>query len=303
MRSAAPGAGAGWLGQRERGSALLLRLVVWLARRLGRPATLPLLRLISLYFWLTAPAARRASRDFLGRALGRRATAREVRRHVHAFALTIHDRVYLLSGGHAGFGVAVDDPDGLGERLAGGQGCILVGAHLGSFEVLRTLAVGENAFRLKVLMREGHNPMLTRLLARLNPAVAATVMTWRGPEDALRLKEHLDGGHMIGMLGDRLVEGERGVAVDFLGAPAPFPAGPVQLAAALKAPLYLFLGLCEGDRRYRARFELLAERVELPRAGREAALRGYVARYAERLGAHARAHPFEWFNFYPFWPP
>jgi predicted LPLAT superfamily acyltransferase len=54
-------------------------------------------------------------------------------------------------------------------------------------------------------------------------------------------------------------------------------------------------------RRYRLIMEPFAERVILPRAERKAALRGYVARYAGRLEHHARAEPFQWFNFFDFW--
>ena len=54
-------------------------------------------------------------------------------------------------------------------------------------------------------------------------------------------------------------------------------------------------------RRYLLRFEPFAEAIDLPRGEREAALRTWLARYADRLGGVCRAHPYNWFNFYDFW--
>jgi predicted LPLAT superfamily acyltransferase len=73
------------------------------------------------------------------------------------------------------------------------------------------------------------------------------------------------------------------------------------LAAILHAPVVLAFGLWLGPRRYLLRFEPFAERIDLPRAGREEALREWLARYAARLAEVCRAHPYNWFNFYDFW--
>ena len=77
--------------------------------------------------------------------------------------------------------------------------------------------------------------------------------------------------------------------------------GPMTLAAVLHAPVVLGFGLWLGPRRYRLSFEPFAETIELPRQGRETALRGWLERYAARLGEVCRAHPYNWFNFYEFW--
>jgi predicted LPLAT superfamily acyltransferase len=89
--------------------------------------------------------------------------------------------------------------------------------------------------------------------------------------------------------------------VPFLGAEARFPVGPMAVAALLKAPVVLGFGLWLGPRRYELRFEPFAERVELPRATRDAALGVWLGRYTARLSEVCRAHPYNWFNFYDFW--
>ena len=59
-------AGADWTSAAERGSRLALRLLVGCFRRIGRAPMRLLLAPIASYYCLFAPAARRASRDYLG---------------------------------------------------------------------------------------------------------------------------------------------------------------------------------------------------------------------------------------------
>jgi predicted LPLAT superfamily acyltransferase len=73
------------------------------------------------------------------------------------------------------------------------------------------------------------------------------------------------------------------------------------LAAALRCPVYLTFGLFREPNRYDIYCEPFAERVELPRASRDAAARAYVERFAERLEHYCRLAVDNWFNFYDYW--
>ncbi|MBU1664233.1 MAG: glycosyltransferase family 2 protein, partial [Gammaproteobacteria bacterium] len=87
---------------------------------------------------------------------------------------------------------------------------------------------------------------------------------------------------------------------DFLGAPAPFAQGPYILASLLKCPVYLFFCLRQNER-FHIHFEQFAERIELPRKTRAAALQALAQRYSKRLAHYCRQAPLQWFNFYDFW--
>ena len=106
---------------------------------------------------------------------------------------------------------------------------------------------------------------------------------------------------ILGMLGDRAARDERMVPVPLLGKPALLPAGPLQLAAVLGAPVVLCAGFWLGPRRYRLVFEPFAERITLDRARREEALQEWLTRYAAWVERCCRAHPFNWFNFFDVW--
>ncbi|AFL74200.1 lipid A biosynthesis acyltransferase [Thiocystis violascens] len=293
-----------WSSQRERSTRSAVRLILWIALHLGRAPARTLLYPITAYFLLKARPQRRASRRFLTRVLGRPARMTEVARHIHCFAATILDRVYLLAGRRELLDIHLHQPELVTDRVAAGQGFLLLGSHLGSFELLRALAIEEARMPLKILMYPAHNPVITELLHALNPTIAGSVISLDSPKPLLAVKESLDAGYAVGLLGDRRMPDEPAVICDFLGRRASFPSGPLSLAALTGVPVILPFGIYRGGNRYDVYFERFAERVELDRhdrARRESQLQDWVRRYADRLAHHARAAPFNWFNFYDFW--
>lgn len=290
----------GWAADQERGSRFMLQVMLWIARHLGWHASLLLLYPVSFYFYATGRRTRLASRDYLRHLQGRRVRETEVMRHIFTFACVILDRVYFLIGRDRAYRVEIEGLDDLDATLALGRGCILLGSHLGSFEVLR--ALGRRApVRVKPVMYRDKPGPLSDLLENLDPAIAASIIEIGRPDAMLRVQESLQAGEMVGFLADRAPSGERTVTIDFLGAKARFPTGPLIIAAVTAAPVMLFYGLRTGPRHYTLRFEPFAERIELPRARREQDLTGWVERYAASLAERCRAAPFNWFNFYPFW--
>jgi predicted LPLAT superfamily acyltransferase len=290
-----------WTDLPERGTPALLRLIIWIAMHLGRSTARLLLYPITLYFLITAHTARRVSYQYLQRIRGRAASARHVFRHFYWFAATILDRVYLLRGKFAYFDVTIHQAEVLHRQIDSGKGCILLGSHLGSFEVLRALGVTQQEFPLKVLMDISHNENITRFLDSLNPEIADTVIVPDRPDTLLRVRESLNAGFLVGMLGDRVVGGGKTTQCDFLGARATFPAGPILLAAMMHCPVILFFGLYRGANRYDIHFEPFAPEIILDRDHRPEEIQRAMQRYVERLEYYARLAPYNWFNFYSFW--
>lgn len=290
-----------WFQQRERGSPFLVRSILWIALHLGRTPARLLLHPITLYFLLAAPKARRASADFLRHALGRDASLLEIAQHIHTFSATILDRVFLLADRHSVFDIHLHGEDRLLNQLSNGQGCLLLGSHLGSFEVMRTMGANEQTPCIKTLMYPDHNQMITRLLDSLNPQIANSVIPLGGIDSLLKVNEALEQGCAVALLGDRVAESDKVVNCNFLGQAAQFPAGPLLMAATLHVPVVLIFGLYRGGNRYDIHFELLSDNIQLDRNNRDAAITKWVQRYVERLEHYARKAPYNWFNFYDFW--
>jgi predicted LPLAT superfamily acyltransferase len=290
-----------WTTLPERGTPASLRVIAWIAVHIGRLVARLLLYPITLYFVMTAHAARRTSYEYLKRVRGDSAHWWHVSRHFHCFAATILDRVYLLRGEFERFGVTVHGKEIVQRQIESGKGSILLGSHLGSFEVLRALGVMQRRFPLKVLMDPVHNQNITRFLDALNPKIAGTVIASDRSDTLIRVKESLDSGYLVGMLGDRVFGGDKTTQCQFLGAPATFPAGPILLAAMMRCPVILFFGLYRGGNRYEIYFEHFADEIVLDRDRRAKNIQFWMQRYAERLEHYARLAPYNWFNFYPFW--
>jgi len=294
---------AQWKERPEGGGWFAIWLIRSIGRHGGRGVARALLYPITLYFLLRRGPERRASKAWLSVATGERIPWLRVARHIHCFASTILDRVFLLSGEVQRFAIRVTGVEPLHAKLDAGQGVLLFGSHLGSFEVLRVLARERPQARLRVVLDQAHNPTVTQLLDALNPEIAANVIdaSQHGPALMLQIHEAVAAGDMVALLVDRAHPGETTLPVPFFGREAPLPLAPWQLAMVLGAPVMLAFGLYRGGNRYDLVFEPFSDGEPVPRPQRASRIAALIAGYAARLEHHARSAPYNWFNFYDYW--
>ncbi|RLJ16268.1 lipid A biosynthesis acyltransferase [bacterium endosymbiont of Escarpia laminata] len=290
-----------WLKQSERGSLFLIRLITRITLLLGRPAGRLLLYPITLYFVLFSRKARNASRNYLKRVLPQPIGLRHIFRHYHTFAATILDRIYLLSGRQDYFNIDIRGETRLLEQLKDGRGCMLLGSHLGSFELLRSLAATHPDISVKALMYEENAEKINQVIQALNPEIADMIIPIGRPDSLFEVQEAVERGEVIGILGDRIALDDKQVKVRFFDQTCRFPAGPMLIAGLLKIPVVLFFGIHQGGRDYTIHFELLTEGFHLDREERWQQITEWTQRYANRLEHHTRQAPYNWFNFYDFW--
>jgi predicted LPLAT superfamily acyltransferase len=294
---------AQWTERKEIGNAAWLTFARFAGRRLGRRVTRTILYPVTLYFFFRRGPERRASRQYLERLRGRRVSCWSALRHIHCFSCTILDRLYLLSERFKRFDVRTFGLGELDRVLEGGQGVLLIGAHLGSFDALRVLSLERPEVKVCILLDTAQGERLTALLNTLNPALASSIINARGagPAVVIKIKEALDRNAIVAVLADRGQPANPTLRANFLGHPAPFPTSPWLLAAALKVPVMLAFGLYRGGNRYDLHFELFAERIVIERARRTEAVGEILQRFADRLAHYAQLAPYNWFNFYDFW--
>jgi predicted LPLAT superfamily acyltransferase len=292
---------AEWVASKERGSTALLRLMAGLSMRLGRPLSRIPLYGIALYFFLFAPRARRQSQRFLRRALGRRPRAGERFRHVLNFATTIHDRVYLINERYDVFKISVEGEPLMRAQIELGNGAFLMGAHMGSFEVIGSLGRRQPGLQVSMAMYEDNARKINGILAAVNPEARPDIVSLGHIDAMLRIAERLDQGAFVGMLGDRTLGDEPVHAVTILGERAYLPTGPMRAAAILRRSVFFMLGLYRGANRYHVVFAPIADFSAVTSKTRDAAVCAAVERYAELLDKYCRSDPYNWFNFFDFW--
>lgn len=189
--------------------------------------------------------------------------------------------------------VHVEGWDHLDSALAGGKGAILLGIHLGNFDL-----VGQ------ILLARGYNLIVP--VERMRPLALFNFLTEgrrsRGmrlvavdeaPKELLRT---LREGKMVGVTGDRQIAG-KGMAVPFFGRPATLPRGPVSLARLTGAPLLLAYSIRLPSNSFQG---YIARPMYISRATDEATAMGEVARIME---APIREHVDQWLAFSPVWEP
>jgi predicted LPLAT superfamily acyltransferase len=294
-------AAAEWVTHRERGSMPMLRIMTFLSLRCGRAAGRFFLYAIAAYFFVFAPTARRHARAYLRRALEREPTAADRFRHILTFASTIHDRVYLVNERFELFDICLEGEELVREALQAGHGAFLMGSHVGSFEIIRSVGRREPGLKVAMAMYEDNARMVNDMLAAINPAARPEVIALGRMDAMLKVQEALARGAFVGVLGDRTLGDEASLDVNFLGAPARFPLGAMRAAAILRRPVIFMIGLYRGGNRYHVEFQRLADFSRIEAGQRDAEVQRAIERYAALLERHCRRDPYNWFNFFDFW--
>ncbi len=289
-----------WKKTTDRGSLCLIELITWIILHLGRGVGRLFLYPIVCYFILFS-ATTRFSRSYLQRSLGRTPTIIDVFRHYYSFANMLLDRVYLLSGKTQAFDVQLHGDEILDELINKNKGIILLGSHLGNFDLLRIFSTKYSNIKIKAVMNDTSAQKINQVFEKLNPSLKDEVIYIGDPESMLMLKEFVQQGNLAGILADRVETDNRAVSCHFFNQMTQFPGGPLIVASLIQAPVILCFGLHNKNNQYDVYFHLFSEQIHLPRAERQEKLTLYMQEYADILEQHCKDNPYNWYNFYDFW--
>jgi len=291
---------AAWLKQPERGTVFTIKLLVGVALLLGRRVARVLLVPVALHFLIFADKARDASRDYLRRVLDAPIGFRHLFRHYFTFATVALDRFFLLKERYHLYETTIEGEELVRDILDSGGGCLLLGAHMGSFEILRALGT-RNHVEMGLVMYEDNARMVNNVARAINPELAKCIIPLGRFDSMLKVQERLQKNQWVGILGDRTLDAEAMQPVRFLDEQTLLPTAPFRIALMLKCPVVLMLGLYRGGNRYEVHFEKLFDGAQVSRAQRAPAVEEAVQRFAARLEHYCREAPYNWFNFYDFW--
>ncbi len=301
-----------WENLAEVGSMAAMRFMATLHRVAGPRVARLLLYPIAAYFHLTHPRAADSTVDYLNtlRAwTGGVAPSQPPRRidglhHNYEFAVNLYDRMVAWGGGFGSYEFHHSGSELLMRFAEEGRGGILLGAHLGSFDMPRILA-GEHGVVMNVLMFTDQAERVTAFFERLDPSSSLRVLRLDpgSAQTGFAIKACLDRGEFVGILGDRVPPGskEQVETVDFLGRPARFPLSPYLLACTLGCPLLTSMCVRTGDGRYSAAVRVLTEGEVIPRKVRRERAVELLGAYVATLEDYCRKWPLQWFNFYFYW--
>ncbi|HHY3012177.1 TPA: glycosyltransferase family 2 protein [Enterobacter ludwigii] len=305
-----------WAQQDEVKGLWGMRLMLHVWQLFGRRAFTVLLWPVIGVYWLTAGPARQASQQWTARVkqvLTQRNMPVPPRLnsffHFMRFGNAMLDKVASWRGElkfHRDVVFAPGAYDVLDADAS--QGKLLLASHLGDVEACRALAQLEGSKVINALVFSDNAQRFKQIMTEMAPQAGVNLMpvTDIGPDTAIAIKEKLERGEWVAIVGDRIaVTPQRGgdwrvIWSSFMGQPAPFPQGPFILASILRCPVVLIYALRQQDA-LTIHCEPFADPLLLPRGERQQALQQAVDRYAQRLEHYALMSPLDWFNFFDFW--
>ncbi|MCK6652987.1 glycosyltransferase family 2 protein [Enterobacter roggenkampii] len=305
-----------WAQQDEVKGLWGMRLMLRVWELLGRRAFTVLLWPVIGVYWLIARPARQASRQWMARVkqeLRQRSMPVPSRLnsffHFMRFGNAMLDKVASWRGElklHRDIVFAHGASEAL--NIAAPQGKLLLASHLGDVEACRALAQLEGSKIINALVFSENAQRFKQIMSEMAPEAGVNLMsvTDIGPDTAIAIKEKLERGEWVAIVGDRIaVNPQRGgewrvIWSRFMGQPAPFPQGPFILASILRCPVVLIFALRQQGKLV-LHCEPFADPLRLPRGERQQALQDTVDRYAQRLEHYALMSPLDWFNFFDFW--
>ncbi len=302
-----------WTNLQERGSLAVLRFVARLYRMFGRRFSYFSLHCITIYYFLTARDLHRFSRDYFAhltsspeglRALGHRPHWRDTYRQIFEFSIAIFDRMCVWMGEATHFQFKWHGDEHLRELVVHRRGGILLGSHLGSFEMLRTLA-SQHAVVINIVTFTEHAPKINSFSANLDPNCRLHIipMLPNAMQTGFEIRACLERGELVAMLADRLAPGQRhnSVSIQFLGGTIVLPRGPFEIATLLGVPILMTTGLRVADASYEIFAEPFYDGAKVSRKERPAQIENLAQDYAKRLERYCYRAPYQWYNFMEYW--
>ena len=289
---------ASWEGK-SKGTPAGYKIFVWILRRFGIQPAYWLLRVVAFYYFLFSWKTSRAILQFYRQGLGKGRWQALVLlyRNYYRLGQTLIDKVAVMAGLGSHFRHQSQGLEHLETIAAGQHGGILLSAHMGNWEIAGHLLKKLNR-KINLVMYDGEHQAIKQYMNSVTGNKSFNVIVI-GPDNShiFKIASALGNNELICMHADRYVAGAKTISTEFLGRSAQFPEGPFLLGAKLRAPVSFVYALKTADKVYSFSAsppkEVYREADNTP----QHLLREFVT----ELEAKVRAHPEQWFNYFPFW--
>lgn len=282
--------------KKPRGFPLAYRFMEIFIKVAGRRAAYAVAWFVVPYFFLFAPRATRNIKRFLRRA-GGSVSVRALFTY-HAFAVSLIDRVDRVSGSQTGLRQLVANQELMAKAFAAHGRVIFLSAHFGHWDVGMRFAI-DSGINVAALMNRDQADFAQEYFEQADAGKLRILAVDEG-RGVVDIVNALNGGISVAMHGDRIMEGQRAVTVNFLGEQVNLPSGPYQVAYVTgTAILPVFCAKTGPDEVSIEMAEPIIP-VKAPRNRRDAEIARMATLYTDALEKVALAHLEQWFNFHDF---
>lgn len=280
-----------WNGK-SRGGSLGNWFFVVTLKYLGVRAAYTLLAFVAPYFVVFAPKARKAiwfyNREILG--YSRFKSLGKLFVHFYTFGQAIIDKIALKYGISDYYSFDYGNYSEFLNVLDSGTGCIIIGAHVGSWEV-GTPYFREYGKNINIVMLDAEYNKIKNIIENGAEQRDHKIIPLGndGLESILKIKKALDNKEYVCLQGDRYMDDSNSEEVLFMGRMARFPRGLFVMCQKLKVPVVFYYAMRERRGHYKFVFELADPANDIR------------SEYIGSLERIVRKYPQQWFNFYEFW--
>jgi predicted LPLAT superfamily acyltransferase len=291
----------GWSGKSKGGTFGYL-FFIGLLRHTSIRFAYFFVRIIALYYFLFL---NRNAMFFYFRRIhryGRWKSIRSIYRNYCLLGEVLVDKMAFLSGIKSGYTFDFEGEDNLHVMSEGGKGGVLIGAHMGNWEIAGKL-LDRIHTRVHILMFEAERENIKQTLERVMVNRPLNVITISDDYSHLfRIEEALKNNEFVVIHGDRYLPGTMTVSVPFMGKPARFPSGPLYLASKKGVPVSFVFTLKEKHTHYHfyaspGRIFPYPSKIK----SRREDIREMVLSYVSALEGIVQKYPLQWFNYHHFW--
>ena len=246
---------------------------------------------VSLYFYF---------RKIHGYKRGR--TIKSIYKNYCILGEVLVDKVMVLNGMTSRFTYSFEGEEYLQEMSNGGKGGILIGAHIGNWEMAGQL-LDRIDTRINILMLEAEHEKIRKEMDDFVGNRNFNIIPHKDDYSHLFLiSEAVKNNEFVVLHGDRYLPGANTVSTSFMGKPARFPSGPLYLASKNNVPVSFVYTLKDSPTHYH--FYATPGKV-FPYPSklktRKLHIKGMVDEYVSSLENIVSKYPLQWFNYHHFW--
>jgi predicted LPLAT superfamily acyltransferase len=293
-----------WQGKSS-GGVLGYKIFVFLLNTFGLSFSYFFLRFIALFYFFFSKSNKKVYRYFksVQHYSGFKAII-SVYKNYYIFGQTLLDKFAILSGVKTNFTVQRDGQENLVNIHNQKQGCLLISAHMGNWEIAGQLLNLYDNLKFNMLVYDNEAEQMKKYMDSILKEKRINLIEIRDNDISYLVELHRAFGKQewLVMHGDRFRDGAPFIEKEFLGKKAKFPAGPFILAAKFGVPVLFSFCFKENNKVY----QLYAKPgIQLKKSRSEeetqAAIKLLSDAYIQTLEEMVKKYPLQWFNFYDFW--
>ncbi len=291
-----------WKGK-SRGGVLGTRIFILILKRFNISLAYFVLYFVAFYYLIFTERSgiRYYFRTILGYPLIK--TYWSIYRNYYKFGQVLLDKVAVLAGFSDKFTFNFDGENYLRTSVGENHGGVLIGAHLGNWEIAGQLLERLDT-NINIVMFDAEERGIKELLNDV--LVKKTVKIIFIKEDSFsylhEISNALENKEIVAIHGDRFLKGHKYTECLFMGKNAKFPTGPFYLAMKYQVPVFFVNAMKETSTHYHF-YSTEAKIYPYPSKLNERNLivNKMIKDYTNELERILRKYPLQWFNYYNFW--